>query len=821
MAKRKTRKTKKTSAPSPSEKNGLSIDALRAQCDPASLGFKNTDDLPRLEEVIGQPRAFRALELGIEVAGPGFNVFALGLPGSGKTTLIREYLERRAVDEPTPDDWCYVNNFTNPHQPKLLRLPSGRGMKLKSDLNELVEQCEIEIPRVFQSEGYTHELGRLTDALEEIQEEELNRLNELAAKYNFLLAQTPVGFVLVPAVSGKPIEPDELEKLSAEQREKLEQLEAKLQDEVKKSMARVQEKRRETHEKVEELDQRTTIFAVEHLIEALKAGYTELDQVVGHLDALQKDIVVNRARFRKVEKETPRPLSRIAEQDVRQRYGVNVLVDNSECEGAPVVVENHPSYHNLMGRIEHEVIFGASVTNFTLIRPGALHRANGGYLIIPAREVLLNPYAWEGLQRALRDRALRIVELGTQVGLVSTATLEPEPAPLDVKVVLIGTPLLYYMLREHDEDFAKLFKVKAEFATLMDRTPETEREYALFVKAVVDDNDLLAFDRTGVAKIVEYGSRLAADQGKLSTRFGKIADLIREAAYWAKKDKLKVVNASAVDRAIEEAIYRSNLIEERIQELVAQGTLLIDVSGEVVGQVNALSVLQIGDYAFGRPTRVTATVQPGKEGVVDIEREAKLGGRIHTKGVLIISGYLGSRYGQKRPLSLSSRLTFEQSYDEVEGDSASAAELFAVLSAIAEIPLLQDRAITGSVNQHGQIQVVGGINEKIEGFFTTCQKDGLTGSQGAIIPQGNVPHLMLKNEVVEAVKAGKFHIWSISTVDEGIALLSGREAGEVSDDGTYPEGTLNYEIMRRLESFAKTEEKEEKAEPSTEEKDDG
>ncbi len=817
MTKRKTRKPKKASAPSQIETKGVAKDALRAVCAPESLGFKNTDELPRLEEVIGQPRAFRALELGVEVEGPGFNIFALGLPGSGKTTLIREYLERLASDEPTPDDWCYVNNFSNPHQPKLLRFSPGRGVELKNDLETLVDQCEIEIPRVFESEGYTRERGRLTSALEELQEGELSRLNELAAKYNFLLAQTPYGVLLVPAVGDKPITPEELEKLSAEQREKLEQLEAKLQDEVKKSLGRVQEKRREAHEKIEELDRRTTLFAVEHLIEALKEKYSDLEQVVEHLDALKMDIVANRTRFRKAETEPSRPLGRIVEQDVRQRYGVNVLVDNSECEGAPVIVENHPTYHNLLGRIEHEVILGASVTNFTLIRPGALHRANGGYLIIPAREVLLNAYAWEGLQRALRDQSLRIVEIGTQLGLLSTATLEPEPAPLDIKVVLIGTPILYYMLRELDENFAKLFKVKAEFATLMNRTSETEREYALFVKAVVDDNDLTAFDRTGVARIIEYGSRLAEDQGKLSTRFGKIADLIREAAYWAKKEGFKVVNAAAVDRAIEEAIYRNNLIEERIQELVAQGTLLIDVSGEAVGQVNALSVLQIGDYAFGRPTRVTATAQSGKEGVIDIEREAKLGGRIHTKGVLIISGFLGSRYGQKQPLSLSARLTFEQSYDEVEGDSASAAELFAILSAIAEIPLRQDRSITGSVNQHGQIQVVGGINEKIEGFFATCQKNGLTGSQGAIIPQGNLPHLMLKEEVVEAVKAGKFHIWSISTVDEGLALLSDREVGEVSDDGSYPEGTLNYEVVQRLAAFSKTVEPEEKDEAQKEE----
>jgi lon-related putative ATP-dependent protease len=492
----------------------------------------------------------------------------------------------------------------------------------------------------------------------------------------------------------------------------------------------------------------------------------------------------------------------VAEFDARQRFEVNVLVDNTHCEGAPVIVENHPSYHNLMGRIEHEVVLGATLTNFTLIRPGALHRANGGYLILPAREVLLNQYAWEGLQRALRDQALRIVELGTQLGLLSTATLEPEPMPLNVKVVLIGTPMLYYLLSEHDEDFAKLFKVKAEFATLMDRTKETEREYALFVKAVIDENDLLPFEHTAVARIIEYGSRLAESQNKLSTRFGSIADLIRESAHWAQNDGNEIVDAASVDRAIDESIYRSNLIEERLQDMVKEGSLLIDVSGEKVGQINALSVLEIGGYAFGRPTRITATVYPGKEGVVDIEREAKLGGPIHTKGVLIISGFLGSRYGQEQTLSLSSRITFEQSYDEVEGDSASAAELIAILSALADVPLRQDRAITGSVNQHGTIQVVGGINEKIEGFFDTCLQEGLSGSQGVIIPHGNQSHLMLKQRVVDAVAAGKFHIWPISTIDEGLRLLTGKDPGELLKDGSYPEGTVNLLILQRLEKFA-------------------
>jgi lon-related putative ATP-dependent protease len=757
-----------------------------------------------LKDVIGQPRAFRALEMGTEISSPGFNIFALGLPGSGKTTLIREYLERKAKDDTVPDDWCYVNNFANSHEPKLLRLPAGRAVKLRSDVRNLIERCKEEIARVFASEEYTLERGRLTEELDKTQNEELEHLNAIAAKFNFMLAQTPMGFMLVPMVDGNPLSPEELNKVSPEQRAEFEKLETKVQGEVKKSVAKVQEKRKETHSKVKELDENSALFAVEHLIEALKSSYAGLEPVVEYFETLKDDIVANAARFREPEKEPSGPMGSASGPSVSERYDVNVLVDNTECKGAPVIVENHPSYHNLLGRIEHEVVLGATKTNFNLIRAGALHRANGGYLILPAREVMLNPYAWEGLERALREGCVRIVEVGTQLGLLSTATLEPEPIPLDVKIVLIGTPALYYLLRAYDEDFAKLFKVKAEFANRMDRTKETEHEYALFVKAVVDDSELTSFDRLAVARIIEYGSRLAEDQSKLSTRFGMIADLIREAAHWAKVDGADTVSAASIDRAITEGVYRNNLIEERLQEQVDRGTLLIETKGEAVGQVNALSVLQIGDYAFGRPTRVTATVHPGRDGVLDIEREAKLGGRLHTKGVLIIGGFLGSRYGQKQPLNLSARLTFEQSYEGIEGDSASAAELFALLSAMSSLPLRQDRAMTGSVNQYGQIQPIGGVNEKIEGFFASCESQGLTGSQGVIIPESNVSHLMLKVEICDAVEAGKFHIWPISTVDEGLTLLTGREAGERKDDGAYPEGTFNHAVMQRLEEFAES-----------------
>jgi lon-related putative ATP-dependent protease len=695
-----------------------------------------------------------------------------------------------------------VNNFANTHEPKALRLPAGRAVELRKGIQSLLTVCKKEIIRVFESKEYIEEFNRLKEDQEKRAEAELKKLNKRATKYNFLLARTPFGFMLVPAIEGKPLTPEDLEKISPEQREKFKGIEDKLQGEVKASLSRIRKRERDTQKKIQELDARTALFAVGHLIDELKGKFEGLDQVIAHLDSVQEDMISNIDRLRSPDEDTRSPLAQLAGPDLLQRYDVNVIVDNSERDSAPVVVENHPSYQNLIGRIEHEVVMGASRTNFAMIQPGALHRATGGYLILPARDVLLNNYAWEGLKRALREQSIRIINLGTQLGLLSTVSLEPEPIPLNVKVVLIGTPTLFYMLRAYDEDFPKLFKVKAEFATIMDRTQETEHEYALFVKAVVDANHLPAFDSTAVAEVIEYGSRLAEDKDKLSTRFGEIADLIRESAYWSKKLELDIVSGPAVKKAVKESIYRSNLIEERLQEMISDETLLIDVTSETVGQVNALSVLQMGDYAFGRPTRVTATVHPGQGGVVDIEREAKLGGRIHTKGVLIISGYLGERYGQKKPLNLSAALTFEQSYEAIEGDSASAAELFALLSAISEIPLRQDLAITGSVNQHGQIQAVGGINEKIEGFFKTCKVKGLSGSQGVIIPTGNVPHLMLEDEVIRSVAEDKFHIWPITTVDEGLMLLTGKETGVLAEDGTYPEGSFNHKACERLAEFA-------------------
>ncbi|OQY32788.1 MAG: hypothetical protein B6I38_04235 [Anaerolineaceae bacterium 4572_5.1] len=706
----------------------LSSEQLCKRCSPESLNFKTTDEIQSLEKVIGQPRAFKALELGSDVTGKGFNIFVMGAPDSGRTTLSQQYLERKAASQPTPDDWCYVANFKDSRTPKSLRLPAGQSFKLKRNIEQLIKQCLTEIQKTFQGESYETGLHNLIEDLKEKQETIFNQLTQKVRDNDFLLSQTSTGFILLPAVDGKPLANEKLEELSSEQRQELENTQKELKKEVQKALVQINDLELEIEQKIEAFDNQTASFVIKPLVENLKKQYSEIEQVQAHLNAIEEDIINHFDKFQELE-ETDKPNF----EDWFKRYEVNVIVDNSEQEGAPVILESYPSYHNLIGRLEHRLIMGASHTDFTLIRAGALHKANGGYLLIPARDMLINPYAWDSLKRTLRDAQIRILEIGSQAGTISTVSLEPEPIPLNIKIVLFGTPFLYEMMNSNDEDFAKLFKIRAKFATTIDRTPQNEYDYALYVKSAITKNNLPPFDNTAIAKLIEHSSRLARD----------------------------------------------------------------------LGEVNGLSVLSIGEYAFGNPSRVTAASYPGDDGIVNIEREADLSGPTHTKGVLILSGFLGQRYARKNPLSLTASLAFEQSYGGVDGDSASAAELYALLSSIGNIPLRQDRAITGSINQHGTIQAVGGINEKIEGFFQVCQEKGLTGTQGVIIPSSNVRHLMLNDAVVAAVEDEKFHIWPIATFDEGIPLLTDLEAGERDESGTYPDGTFNAKAQEMLIEFAK------------------
>lgn len=783
---------------------GLSPEALRRVCDPTRFDFETTAELPMLAEVLGQPRAVAALEFGIGIASHGFNLFAAGVPGSGKTTLIREYLERLAANQPVPPDLCYVNNFEDARCPIAVQLPAGQAVQFKRDVAALIGELREALPRAFEAKEYSNQRDKIMQEVEGKIRDEFTRLEEHVKKWGFQLVPTSTGLLLVPAINNRPVSEAELEALSEEQRDKLIQIRNRLGADVEESLQRKRELEKGARDALRALDTETATFAVRHFMQDERARYADQPGVLAYFDALQADVIAHADLFRKKEGETPAALLGLptSGEDPFNRYQVNVLVDQHAQSGAPVIVETNPTYHNLIGRIEHKAMLGATYTDFTLIKPGALHRANGGYLIIPARECLLNPFAWDGLKRALKDRVIRIEELGAQYGLVSTVTLEPATVPLNVKVILIGSPLIYYLLNAYDEDFQKLFKVKADFTTQMDRTPDAERAYALFVNTIVRQAGARPFDRGAVARVVEYGSRLAGDQDKLATRFGEIADLIHEAAHRAAHRAADVVTVDDVRGAEEARRFRQNLVQERLQEAIKTGTLLIDTTGHAVGRVNGLSVLDLGDYAFGHPSRITATVGPGRGGVISIEREVELSGPIHGKGVLILGGYLLKQYARAQPLTLSASLVFEQAYGLIEGDSASLAELLALLSALAETPLRQDIAVTGSINQYGQVQPIGGVTEKIEGFFDVCRDRGLTGEQGVLIPIGNRRHLMLRDDVIAAVRAGQFHIWTAETVDDGLALLTGRAPGNLDKRGVYPKGSVHRAVADRLATYA-------------------
>jgi len=778
---------------------------LRRNCDSAALGFEITSELPILGEILGQPRAVAALAFGATMASHGFNLFALGQPGSGKTTLIREYLERRAADRPVPPDLCYVNNFADARRPIPLQLPPGRAASFKCDIDAFVDVLKAEIPKAFDSEEYTRHRDNSVQELETRRREAFTLIEKHVEEGGFQLLKGPGGLLLAPSVGGKLLTEQDLEALKPEEREKVMRVRERLQHFIEERLREIRELEKAARDKLHSLDTETAAFATRHLMDDLRSRYHDQPAVLDYLDAFATDIVGHADDFRKgKEAETPQPpIAMLMPEDrALSRYRINVLVDNGGLKGAPVIVETNPTYHNLTGRIEHQANWFGMVTDHTMIKAGALHRANGGYLIIPARECLMNPFAWDGLKRALNDGALRIEELGTQLSMVSTVSLAPEPVPIQVKVVLIGNPLIYYVLYANDEDFQKLFKVKADFTTKMPRDRESERAYALFVNTITREDKSAPFDRAAVARIIEYGSRAVEDQDHLSTRFGDIADLIREAGRLASQNSHEAVRAVDVRAAEEARRYRQNLVEEHLQEALLNGTVLIDPTGSAVGRINGLSVVSMGDYAFGHPVRITAAVGPGRRGVVSIEREVELSGPIHGKGVLILGGYLLHRYGQGAPLSLSGSLVFEQSYSMVEGDSASLAELCVLLSAASAVPLRQDIAVTGSVNQHGQVQAVGGVAEKIEGFFDICRGRGLTGTQGVLIPAANRRHLMLRDEVVEAVTEGQFHVWAAERVDDALELLTGLPAGEPDSAGAFPAGSVHRGVADRLVEYA-------------------
>ncbi len=784
----------------------LPAQQLCQTCDPSQFSFETTAELKDLDEIIGQERAVDAIQFGIGIQHEGYNLFALGPSGTGKRTTIGQFLDQRAATDPIPSDWCYVNNFEQPHRSRALRLLPGQGIVLRKDMDLLIEELRTAIPAAFESEDYRTRKQETEEEFKDQQEKSFGEIQQQAQEHSIALIRTPVGLAFAPMQEGEVISPDEFQKLPEDKRKQFEENISRLQEELQETLYQVRQWAREARGKVKELDRQVTMSIVAHPIDELQEKYVEQPHVVDYLDAVQQDVIENVDEFRKSE-ETPQimgiPLPRsLMGPPLFRRYQVNVLVDHSQSEGAPVVYEDHPTYNNLIGRIEHLAQMGALVTDFNMIKPGALHRANGGYLILDARQLLLQPYAWDGLKRAIRSREVRIEPLGQVLSLVSTVSLEPEPIPLDVKVVLIGERLLYYLLHQFDPDFGELFKVEADFNERMTRNAENSLLYARLIGTLAHKDGLRPFDRGAIARIIERSSRMAGDAERLSVHLLSTRDLLREADYWAGEAGNGVVTADDVQHAVDAQTRRADRLRERVQEQIERGTILIDTDGERVGQVNGLSVIVLGNFAFGQPSRITARVRLGKGEVVDIEREVELGGPIHSKGVLILSSFLGARYSAERPLSLSASLVFEQSYGGVEGDSASLAELCALLSALAERPIKQSRALTGSVNQHGEVQPIGGVNEKIEGFFDVCSTRGLTGEQGVIIPTSNVQHLMLRHDVVEAVEAGQFHVYPVQTVDQAMELLTGIPAGERDGEGNLPEGSINQLVEARLIELA-------------------
>ncbi|MCP8318755.1 MAG: AAA family ATPase, partial [Candidatus Methylarchaceae archaeon HK01B] len=741
----------------------LLVDRLRVEIDPKSIGCETTEEMVPLEEIVGQERAVRALKFGLDIKELGFNIYAAGLPGSGRKTAVRNFLEEMAKDKPIPNDWCYVNNFSNPFVPKTIKLSPGQGKEFQRDMKNFIDQSRSVLPKVFESEDYAKKREAITKGIEEERQGLLAQLNVRAQKEGFVLQSTPIGLLTVPVMEGKPLSERDLMALPPQTRDKIQKKMEELKGELRSAFRQLRGLERKINEEIQKLNREVALYAFGHLIDSLIEKYQDIPDIKTYLEEVRNDILENINLFitgTTAPPQLPFPVPWMRELPFR-KYEVNVIADNSDLKGAPVVMELNPTYQNLFGKIEKEAQFGILSTDFTMIRGGSLHKANGGYLVLPAEEVLRNILSYDSLKRALMNECINIEEAGERLGFITTKGLRPEPIPLDVKVVLIGTPLLYYILYLSDMDFKELFKVKADFDTTMDRTDENIKKYAAFVCTISRKDKLKDFHASGVAKIVEYGSRLAQDQQKLSTRFSEIADIMREANFYALQENSKYVTSDQIKKAIEEKVYRSNLIQEKIQEMIERNILLIDTDGEAVGQVNGLSVISLGDFAFGRPSRVTASIGLGREGLIDIEREAKLGGRIHTKGVMILSGYLAEKYARDKPLSLSARLVFEQSYEMIEGDSASSTELYALLSVLSGLPIKQNIAVTGSVNQKGEVQAIGGVNEKIEGFFEVCKAKGLNGEQGVIIPESNVQNLMLKEEVVEAVRKGKFHIYPV------------------------------------------------------------
>ncbi|MDT8384684.1 MAG: ATP-binding protein [Gammaproteobacteria bacterium] len=772
--------------------------SLYTACDFAALEFETSDDLEALEEIAGQDRALEALRFGVGVRHEGYNLFVMGPSGMGKSSATRQYLEQQASGKTPPDDWCYVNNFEHPQKPKLLRLPAGTGKALRKDIHDLIEDLLSVMPSTFESDQYRIRNEEIESDVDERREQALQALTDEAEAHAVRLVRTPRGFSFQPMKDGEVITPDDYMKLADDERKKIEEIVSVLQEKLEHIIRQFHQWKRDSRQKIRELNREVAKSVVAMIIDELKIKYQEFPAVCQHLDAFEKDVIEHTYDFLNVDATALGEGSEAVDVEAFGRYEINILVDNSEQKGLPVIYEDNPTLDRLLGRVEHIAQMGTLITDFRLIKAGALHCANGGFLILDVVKLLTQPYAWAGLKRALSTHEIKIQSLGQMLSIISTVSIEPESIPLDIKVVLLGERQLFYLLLEYDPEFSGLFKVAADFESSMPRSIENQAVYARMIATIVHRKRLRPFERAAMARIIEHSARLVSDAERLSSHLLSVSNLMCEADHLANEVEDPHVTQQHVQQAINGQIRRADRLRDRIYEEIKRGTFLIDTDGEKVGQVNGLSVADLGNFSFSQPFRITATARLGHGEVVDIEREVELGGAIHSKGVMIVASFLGERYAKNQPLSLTASLVFEQSYGGVEGDSASVAELCALLSALAEAPIRQWMAVTGSVNQHGQVQAIGGVNEKIEGFFDVCVLKGLTGQQGVVIPASNVKHLMLRADVVAAATEGRFQIFAISTIDEAIELLTGITAGGLDEQGLYPAGSINFRVQTRL-----------------------
>lgn len=801
----------------PTEYLKVPVERLAPFCDPSTLGFETTAEIEPFEGTIGQERAISALEMGLEIDAPGFNVFVSGAPGTGRSSALRSYLDRIAPGRPNPPDWGYIHNFQEPTQPVPISLPCGMMRELRDDMDHLIETCRARLPNAFESDDYTR---RVEEVMVEIQQKRQSINEELefqARARGFGISSTQVGITPVPLhPEGRPLTQDEFGQLSDSERDRLRTAADEVQRHVAQSMFEFRRIDKEANERRLQVDAELVRFTLTPIIDELQEKYADHSHVVSYLDDVEDDMVHNAQVFKPVSggpRPNPGGVGTLSSADDRSaqgiesflaRYRVNDLVDNTLCNGAPVEFEQNPSYYNLFGRIDYRAVAGMMTTDHTMIRPGAIHRANGGYLVIQARDLLRSGLAWDSLKRVLWSGQIRIENIGEQDTPLPTTSMRPQPIPVSAKVVLVGTPGILGVLRRSDEDFRRYFKVTAEFDRTMERTPANLSRYAAFVASEAAQNGMRPFDNSAVAAVLDHSSRLVGNQTKLTTRFMSVADVLTESDYWAGKSGCDTVELGHVEKALQQREYRASLTDERMRESIENDTIRIDTQGEVVGQINGLAVYYLGEHSFGRPSRVSARVSVGNGRVINIDRETRMSGRIHNKGFLILNGYLQGKYGRSSRLSMSASITFEQSYSQIEGDSASSTELYALLSALSGLPIRQGMAVTGSVNQAGEVQAIGGATAKIEGFFKICEARGLTGDQGVMIPKDNVRNLVLRREVIDAVEGGKFHIYAVSTIDEGIEVLTGVEAGELNDDGEYPEGTVHSLVERRLGEMARS-----------------